>query len=135
MTDIERIFHAWHDHAKARAIEALAALYAEDAVFESPLVAAVLGQGSEPVLRGRAAILAFMLRGAQGRPDDLLKWYRTGEYFTNGRTLIWEYPRETPEGEQIDVVEVMEIAEGLIAAHRVYFGSKGCARIAPLLAG
>ena len=36
---------------------------------------------------------------------------------------MWEYPREAPDGEQLDFVEVMEIDEGgLIRRHRVYWG-------------
>lgn len=133
--DCARIYRAWHDHARLREIDALAALYAEDARFESPLIPAVLGVEAGGVLEGRVAIHAFMLRGAQGRPDGLLKWHRTGDYFTDGRRLFWEYPRETPDGEQIDVAEVMEIADGLIQRHRVYFGWKGCTHIAPALVG
>jgi hypothetical protein len=36
--------------------------------------------------------------------------------------LIWEYPRETPNGDQMDFVESMEIENGLIRQHRVYWG-------------
>jgi hypothetical protein len=50
--------------------------------------------------------------------------YRSG-FFTDGRTLIWEYPRETPDGDQMDFVESMEIADGLIRRHRVYWGWYG----------
>ena len=49
--------------------------------------------------------------------------FRTG-YLTNGRSVTWEYPRESPAGEQMDIVEVMEIADGLIMRHRVYWGWK-----------
>ena len=39
---------------------------------------------------------------------------------------MWEYPRETPEGDQMDFVEVMELNdEGLIQHHRVYWGWRG----------
>jgi hypothetical protein len=34
-------------------------------------------------------------------------------------------PRETPSGEHIDFVEVMAIEDGLIHAHRVYWGWRG----------
>ena len=53
------------------------------------------------------------------------RWYRTGLFFSNGRQLVWEYPRETPDGDQVDLVEVMDIANGLIAHHRVYWGWVG----------
>jgi hypothetical protein len=45
-----------------------------------------------------------------------------GGYFTDGKTVVWEYPRSTPEGEQMDFIEVMEIADSLIVRHRVYWG-------------
>jgi steroid Delta-isomerase len=39
--------------------------------------------------------------------------------------LMWEYPRKTPAGEQVDLVESMDIENGLIVYHRVYWGWKG----------
>jgi hypothetical protein len=39
------------------------------------------------------------------------------------RVLTWEYPRLAPDGEQIGLVEVMDIEDGLIKRHRVYWGS------------
>jgi hypothetical protein len=62
-----------------------------------------------------------------------VRWYRTGVYLANGKLLMWEYPRQTPDGEQIDIMEVMEITGGLIQNHRIYWGWKGCAQIAPSL--
>jgi hypothetical protein len=40
-------------------------------------------------------------------------------YLTDGQTLMWEYPRVTPDGEQMDFVGVMEVRNGLIHRHRV----------------
>ncbi|MGB7075600.1 MAG: hypothetical protein WBD53_00260, partial [Xanthobacteraceae bacterium] len=45
------------------------------------------------------------------------KWLTDGE-----RMLVWEYPRVAPDGDQVDLVEVMEIADGLIRHHRIYWG-------------
>ena len=42
-------------------------------------------------------------------------------------------PRQAPDGDQVDLVEFMEIVGGLIAYHRVYWGWKGCGLIAPVL--
>lgn len=39
--------------------------------------------------------------------------------------MTWEYPRESPDGDQMDIVEVMEIRDGLMADHRVYWGWLG----------
>ena len=35
---------------------------------------------------------------------------------------MWEYPRVTEDGQQMDLVEVMEIEDGLIKRHCVYWG-------------
>jgi hypothetical protein len=35
---------------------------------------------------------------------------------------MWEYPRATPDGDQMDFTEVMELENGLIRRHRVYWG-------------
>jgi hypothetical protein len=86
------------------------------------------------VLRGHSELRHFFTEGAKRRPNDLVRWYRTGEWLTDGhRLLIWEYPREAPDGDQVDLVEVMEIAGGKIRRHRIYWGWKGCALIAPAL--
>ena len=53
-----------------------------------------------------------------------MKYFKQN-FFTDGKTLIFEYPRQTPEGEQMDFVEVMEIKDGLIQYHRVYWGWRG----------
>jgi len=42
---------------------------------------------------------------------------------TDGKRVIWEYPRSGPKGEQMDFVESMELnTEGLIQRHCVYWG-------------
>jgi hypothetical protein len=43
-------------------------------------------------------------------------------YLTDGTRLMWEYPRATPDGDQMDFVEVMEVKDGLIQHYRVYWG-------------
>jgi len=39
----------------------------------------------------------------------------------------------TPDGDQVEIVEVMEIAHRLISHHRIYWGWKGNLLIAPRL--
>lgn len=53
-----------------------------------------------------------------------MHWWREEHFFSAGNTLIWEYPRITPDGDQMDIVEVMVITNGLIAHHKVYWGWK-----------
>ena len=118
MDEIRYIYEKWHQYAKARDVEALIALYADHAVFESPLVPAILDR-TNGVLNGKDEIKFFLQEGTKRRPNELVKWFRRGDYLTNGRLLVWEYPRQTDEGEQIDILELMEIENGLIQQHRI----------------
>lgn len=71
-------------------------------------------------MRGRDNLRDFIARVFQTQPPQR-KRFRTG-FFTDGRVVTWEYPREAPDGDQMDLVEVMEIQDGLIRRHRVYWG-------------
>ncbi len=133
-SDADRIFHLWHERARTKDVEGLLDLYAADAVFESPLVPAILDDATSGVLRGHEELRRFFQEGTKRRPNDVVKWYRTGRYLTDGHTLMWEYPRETPHGDQIDILEVIELQGELIQQHRIYWGWKGCTQIAPALA-
>ena len=132
--DCERIFRDWDAAARAADVEAMLALYAEDAVFETALVPVVLPEKTCGVLHGKAELRHFFARSSAGRPDTALRWHRTGRWLSDGeRFLAWEYPRLTPDGEQVDVAEFFEIENGLITTHRVYWGWKGASMIAPAL--
>jgi ketosteroid isomerase-like protein len=114
-----RVFIEW-DRALANGdIERLLACYTEDVVFESPLVRHVLGD-VRGILHGREQ-LRRLFETFLPRKPKLRRHYRPG-YFTNGRILMFEYPRESPEGEQMDFVEVMHLRGGKIAKHKVYWG-------------
>lgn len=132
-SDHARIHAEWHRAASTRDSAALLALYSEDAVLESPLVPAVLDDKADGVLRGKAEIRRFFEKGAKSRPIDLVRWHRSDVFFSAGSTLVWEYPRETPEGDQIEIVEVIDVLDGLIKHHRIYWGWKGCCHIAAAL--
>ena len=121
MDDFERIYRDWHEYAKNRDTDALIALYADDAVFESPLVPAIMDTDSG-ILCGKDEILRFLQEGTRRRPNDLVRWYRDGRYFVAGDTLVWEYPRQTPDGDQVDILEVMRLEGGKIKHHRIYWG-------------
>jgi ketosteroid isomerase-like protein len=119
----ERIYRDWSEALSKDDVEALLALYAPDAVLESPVVPLVLGTESG-VCRGRDELRVLLERVAPRRPP-LCTHYHTG-FLTDGkRTMTFEYPRETPDGEQMEFVEVMEIADGLIQSHRAYWGWRG----------
>jgi SnoaL-like domain len=117
--DIERIYRLWDEALGKRDLEASLALYAEDASIESPLVQHRL-QTKEGIVRGREALRKFITLVFQTNPPQR-KRFKQG-FFTDGRVLTWEYPRAAPDGEQMDLVEIMEIEGGLIKRHRVYWG-------------
>ena len=134
LKDCERVHREWHERAKRGDTEGLLILYAVDAELESPLVPAILDGHQDGLLRGHQELRHFFAEGARRRPNNLVRWYRTGKWLTDGdRLLVWEYPRQTSDGDQVDLVEVMEISGGLIQRHRIYWGWRGCTLIAPAL--
>ena len=121
MNDFQRIYGQWHEYAQTRNTEALINLYAGDATFESPPVPIIMNRESG-MLTGRAEILLFLEEGTRRRPNELVRRYRDSTFFTAGGTLIWEYPRQTPGGNQADILEVMQLAGGKIRRHRICWG-------------
>ena len=115
----ERIYRAWDDALGRKDIDDAVRLYAPDATLESPLVRHLLGS-EEGVVRGRDELRAFV-ETVFARTPPLRQRHRVG-FFTDGRKLIWEYPRTTEHGQQMDLVEAMEIVDGLIQRHCVYWG-------------
>ena len=115
----ERIYHAWDEALGKKDVDAAMKLYTEDCRLESPLVRHLMSEG-DGIVTGRDHLRAFVEKVFQHQPK-LRKRYRDG-FFTDGHKLMWEYPRATPHGEQMDFVEVMELKEGLIDRHRVYGG-------------
>jgi ketosteroid isomerase-like protein len=119
-TPVERVYFAWDDALSRNDKAALLALYAPDAVIESPLIPHVL-KSERGIVRGAAEIRALLDEVAARKPPAR-QFHRT-DYLTDGTRLIWEYPCETPDGEQMDFVEAMELNDqGLIHRHRVYWG-------------
>jgi len=119
---VERVYHAWDAALGAKDVEAASALYAPDCRLESPLVRHLL-KSEEGIVAGRDKLREFV-RVVFERTPPVRHRYRDG-FFTDGRKLMWEYPRQTPDGEQMDFVEVMEIHDGLIQRHCVYWGWYG----------
>jgi ketosteroid isomerase-like protein len=120
--DIEHVYREWDRAWSNNDLEAMLAIYAEDATLESPLIPHLTGS-KEGICRGRGEIRALLETAAPRKPGKRT-FHRRG-YFTDGRFLVWEYPRATPDGEQMDFFEVMEVENGLIHKHRVYWGWRG----------
>ena len=117
--DAEQIYQLWDAALGAKDVEAAIALYAPDVRLESPLVRHLTGS-ERGVIEGRDRLREFVRLVFERTPPHRQR-YREG-FFTDGHTLIWEYPRGTPDGEQMDFVECMQIDGGLIRSHRVYWG-------------
>jgi hypothetical protein len=127
--DGERIYVLWDRYARDRDVEGLLSLYAEDAILETPLIPAILGV-DRGVLQGHASLRHFFEEGGRRRPNELVRWHREkGRYFFDGARLTWEYPRVAPDGDQVDLVEVMDLAGGLIRHHRIYWGWFGVGQL------
>jgi predicted SnoaL-like aldol condensation-catalyzing enzyme len=117
--DAERICRLWDEALGNRNPEASLSLYADDASIESPLVQHLL-KTKDGFLQGKANLRRFITRVFQTNPPQRRR-FKQG-FFTDGRIVTWEYPRSAPDGDQMDLVEIMEIEHALIKRHRVYWG-------------
>jgi ketosteroid isomerase-like protein len=123
MTDhAKRIYEEWDDALSRKDVDAAIRLYAPDVTLESPLVRHLLGTDTG-VVEGRDNLRAFVAKAFERTPA--VRTHCRRGFFTDGRVLMWEYPRRTPDGEQMDFVETMELEDGLIRHHRVYWGWVG----------
>src|SRR5581483_5219607 len=93
---VERMYVEWDAALSSNDPERLLACYAPDAVLESPLVPHLMGTKSG-ACRGHQQLREFFRVVAERKPS-LRHYFRRG-FFTDGRQLIWEYPREAPDGE------------------------------------
>jgi hypothetical protein len=120
------VHEAWNDALARRDVDAVVGLYADDATLESPLVSYLL-RTERGIFMGKEALKAFAPRVFANQPSER-RTHRSFA-FTDGRVLMWEYPRATPEGDQMDFVEVMELKDNLIHRHRVYWGWFGLQKL------
>jgi ketosteroid isomerase-like protein len=118
-TTMKQVYEAWDAALGARDLDASMALYHPDATLESPLIRHLLGT-EQGIVRGRENLRAFVERVFANEPPERRRV--RSALLTDGSRITWEYPRETEDGDQMDIVEVMEIDDGLIRAHRVYWG-------------
>jgi steroid delta-isomerase len=125
MTAARHICNEWHRGFTTGDMKAVAALYAEDTVFESPTILSVCPNLDEAVLHGRDAVQELFEKLAAGLKGAFAELYRTGIYYCDGQYLTWEYLRVTPTGSQVDISESIDIRDGLTAHHRVYMGWRG----------
>jgi ketosteroid isomerase-like protein len=118
----EAIYQAWAKAFADKDLEGVLALYTSDATLESPLVNNLL-KTERGVVEGRENLRKFFRIIIDSTPA--LKNRHRASFFSDGKTMIWEYPRVTPTGEQPDMAEVMELKDGRIHRHRIYWGWQG----------
>jgi hypothetical protein len=119
-TPVEPMYFAWNDALSRNDADTLLSPYAEDCVFGSPLVPHLLGTESVR-LNGHKELRPLFDMLAERKPSAR-QYYRTG-YLTDGKRLIWEYPRDAGKGEQMNFAKVMELDDdSLIQRHCVYWG-------------
>jgi hypothetical protein len=119
--DARYVWTEWQDCARRGDVEGGLALYFKDATIESPLIPRLLDI-DRGWLRGHEEIRPFFVMAIDRRPNDRIRGHRETTFLFDGHRLVWEYPRVTPDGEQLDIVEVMEIEGRRIRHHRIYWG-------------
>jgi steroid delta-isomerase len=124
VVQIRHVYDRWHEMITTRNLDGLMDLYADDSVLESSAVIVIEGQ-TPGLLRGKVKIASHFDAFFRMMGETSSDWYRFDQFFTNGRLLVWEYPSAGPNGDQLDVVESMDIENGLIVYHRVYWGWRG----------
>jgi len=122
---VRRIYEEWHAGVNRHDIPRVLALYGENAILESPAILVIYPHLRDGILRGRSEIGTFFTNTLGVLSREFRELYRSDLYRSTGNLLTWENPRKTPAGEQVDLVESMDIEDGLIVHHRVYWGWKG----------
>jgi AhpD family alkylhydroperoxidase len=87
---IRDIYDRWHETIVQRDVDGLMALYAENAIFETPAILVTLTDRGEGILRGKSELRPFFEAGFRKLGNELSRWYRTGLFFSNGRQLTWD---------------------------------------------
>jgi limonene-1,2-epoxide hydrolase len=114
----ERVARAWLEAFNAYDVDALVALYAEDATHTSPKIRA-LHPETGGLLVGRAALAAWW-RDSNARLPGLR--YQLTAITSDGERAFIEYVRHAPGAAPMPVAEVFEVKGGKIVASRVYHG-------------
>jgi len=109
---------AWFAAFNAHDLEALLALYAEDAAHFSPKLK-VRRPETEGVIRGKAALRDWWFDAFQRLPT--LR-YEVVKLTADDGQVFMEYIRHVEGDEDLRVGEVLEIEAALIIASRVYHG-------------
>ena len=77
---IHNVYERRHETIRAGDLDGLMALYADDAIFETPPILAAFNDRTEGILKGKANIEAFFGTGFRNPRSGLGRWYRTGTF-------------------------------------------------------
>ena len=113
-----RLAERWLEAFNAHDVEALVALYAEDATHTSPKIR-TLHPDTGGKLQGRAELAAWWKDSNTRLPG--LRYELAGITASDDRVFI-EYIRHAPGQEPSPVAEVFDVRNGRICASRVYHG-------------
>lgn len=114
----EEVALAWLHAFNAHDVEALVALYADDATHTSPKIRA-LHPDTGGKLSGKAALAAWW-RAANARLPNLR--YDLVALTANDERVFIEYMRHAPGEPPMPVAEAFDVRNGLIVASRVFHG-------------
>jgi ketosteroid isomerase-like protein len=122
---MRHVYETWHRAIVGRDLDKLMAPHAREGVLDSSVVL-VPEKAPSGIIRGRDRIrkhfASFFRCSARATA-------RTGiarnKSFWGGKSLVWEYPNKGPDGDQLDVVESMDLKDGVIVYHRMYWGRVG----------
>jgi ketosteroid isomerase-like protein len=113
-----QIAHAWFTAFNTHDLEALLALYADDAEHYSPKLK-LRRPGTEGWVRGKDALRDWW-RDAFDRLPSLR--YEVVKLTADDDQVFMEYIRHVDGEEDLRVGEVLEVRNGVIVASRVYHG-------------
>lgn len=110
----------WLDCFARQDLDALLALYADDATHTSPKIRTLHPESnSQGKLRGKAAMRDWWA-GAFARLPGLR--YEEASFTADETRVFMEYTRRVPGEADMPVAEVLEVKDGRIVASRVYHG-------------
>lgn len=116
--DLRSIGHEWMRAFNARDLDALLALYADDAVHTSPKLRERQPETGGQV-RGRAALREWWADSFRRLPGLA---YELTTLTADAERVWFEYRRRLPGQPDSMVAEVLEVRAGKIVASRVYHG-------------
>jgi steroid delta-isomerase-like uncharacterized protein len=112
------VARAWLEAFNAHDVDALVALYADDATHTSPKIRA-LHPDTGGKLVGKAALAAWWRDANRRLPG--LRYEATAIVADDARAII-EYLRHAPGEAPLPVAEAFDVRDGRIVASRVYHG-------------